>query len=225
MTTSILSLIRTSLILAAVVASMASADAAGATPQKRGSADSNAAGASAVCGALGGTSQTVNDGVQVEIEGSKGRSHTSTTHCTGGLLGGMTCTNYDNGTSDCAMSFQAAGDASHTEDLSDAELGEATTDAEIVHTQGGASAPVEPTVAENAVEPDGPETVERTEPAAVDPSTEEATDPVTEPATDAVADTATDVVLEPMVDPRPYVATVDEAGGVVHIEPVDEGEE
>lgn len=149
MTTPLRPLVGASLLLAILLALIVSADRAGATPQRRVS-DGNAAGAEATCGAMGGSASTVSDNVLVvEIDGHKSNKKTSTTTCTGGWLGGMSCDNYSNGGSNCVMVFvpdPSAGDAAESQTVDDMEP-LAPSDHDAPPSMTGASAAGEPDAA------------------------------------------------------------------------------
>lgn len=234
MTISIFSLVRTFLLCLSVVALLATADSASATPQKRAT-DSNAGGAEALCELTGGSaSTTVEGGVQVEIDGHKGSTKTSTTTCSGGLFDGVSCDNFSNGSSNCAMSM-ATGDESPTADgdgvvidVAESEqivpVDEVTTsgEPELVAVEGPELVKVEETAGEatdgDAATADSSGTETVAEEPALDPadSTEESVDgAVVDPndpsVTAPIAETAAEPTGETAVEPAIEVVAAETA--------------
>lgn len=197
--------LRISMVAALVVAFVtAMAGPAGATPQRRAPGDPNSAGSAAICGTLGGNASVVNDGFDLQIDGSKGASKTSTTHCQGGLLDGMTCANYDNGTSNCTMNLVGGDDRPDVETTGEIEVDGPVIETVEVSTDqtadpGTIEEPVtveESPVLEESVEPAGAEDTETNQAPADDvvDGQDEPSDPV------ITADPAT---VDETIDPAP----------------------
>ena len=98
---SVVTAIRASILTVAFLVFLATAGSAGATKQRR-AADANAAGSVIVCEAFGGSASISVDGFQLDVDGQVGPSRTSTTTCSGGLLDGMSCGNYEGGWTSCS---------------------------------------------------------------------------------------------------------------------------
>ena len=140
--------VRTLILTAAIVAFISAPSVAGATPQKRAPTSDASKAQSAVCGAFGGYT-TTSPGFDLQIDGQAGPKVEDTTTCHGGLLDGMTCTNYEN-FSNCTMSHQAGG--SHvgqvTHDLAPLEASEAEPQASPVADEPIVAVEQDPVVAE-----------------------------------------------------------------------------
>ena len=133
-TTTLVTIVRTAIATLALVAFIVTAGSAGATKQRRAT-DGNAAGSAAICEAFGGSASVSVDGFQLDIDGQAGPSRTSTTTCDGGLLDGMTCDNYDNGSSSCSASRMLCQQSTRVEPVAGLEPIEAQTE------PGGAGTP------------------------------------------------------------------------------------